>query len=266
MRCTQLSRVVTLLCAGRCGKSRWRKTLASQPLGRDPRSRTHRTVSPPPGALVQRRSRALRLYPSRIPWARVVRACHSFLARHPRARTPAPSASDPETLGRTDTVHSPFQNESPDTRLSTSDTEAGSGLSPKPGLEAASSRNPDLMLHQSDTDLTLSPLNFLRVSGKKRPKTVPADQRAPTQDFVTSLSGLAMKQAADKPPTTPKGYLRSLGRCPLPVLGSVPFPLPVHSGFQCPEVPMSRCFDSGFQCLGVPMSRGRENQVVLIKS
>ena len=78
-----------------------------------------------------------------------------------------------------------------------------------------------------------------------------------------------MNQAAEKPPTTPEGIpekCRSLGRCPLPVLGSVPFPLPVHSGFQCPEVPMSRCFDSGFQCLGVPMSRGRDNQVVLIKS
>ena len=79
-----------------------------------------------------------------------------------------------------------------------------------------------------------------------------------------------MKRAAERPPVTAKGVpehrKRSPGRCPLPALRSVPFPLPVHSGFQCPEVPMSRCFDSGFQCLGVPMSQGRGNLVELIKS
>ena len=67
--------------------------------------------------------------------------------------------------------------------------------------------------------------------------------------------------------TAPEGIpekCRSLGRCPLPVIGSVPFPHLVHSGFQCPEVPMSRRFDSGFQCLGVPMSRG-ENLLCCLK-
>ena len=49
--------------------------------------------SRPPGALVQRRSRALRPYPSRILWARVVQACHSLLARHTRALTLAPVES-----------------------------------------------------------------------------------------------------------------------------------------------------------------------------
>ena len=86
----QQSHVMSFLCMGRCGVSRWRKAVASQPSGRDPRSRTYRTVSPPPGAIVQRRSRALRPYSSRIPWACVVRACHSLLAPHPRALTLPP--------------------------------------------------------------------------------------------------------------------------------------------------------------------------------
>ena len=42
--------------------------------------------------LVQRRSRALRPYPSRILWARVVRACHSLLA------SPEGSAAEPSRL------------------------------------------------------------------------------------------------------------------------------------------------------------------------
>ena len=172
--------------------------------------------------------------------------------------TPAPSASDPGTLGRTDTVHSPFQTRvrTPDSRFGTPRLELA--LVRKPGLEAASSRNPDLMLHQSDTDLTLSPLDFLRVSGKKRPKTVPADQRAPTQDVVTSMSGSAVKRAPEKPPVTAKGVPEKrkpfLGSVPIPGFsGRCLFPSLCTRGsnvprFQCPEVPMSRCFDSGFQC------------------
>ena len=49
--------------------------------GRDPRSRTHRTVSRPPGALVQRRSRALRVGPSRIPWIASAVVCQAKHAR-----------------------------------------------------------------------------------------------------------------------------------------------------------------------------------------
>ena len=79
----QLSRVTSFLCMGRCKASRWRKTHASLPSGRDACRRTHHTVLYAPGALVQRRSRALRPHPSRILWARVVRAYHSLLARHP---------------------------------------------------------------------------------------------------------------------------------------------------------------------------------------
>ena len=59
----QQSRVVSFLCMERCGKSRWQKAVASQPSGRDSRSRTHRTMLPPPAALVQRRSPALRPLP-----------------------------------------------------------------------------------------------------------------------------------------------------------------------------------------------------------
>ena len=45
-----------------------RKSVTSQPQGRDARRRTHHTVLDTPDALVQRRSRALRLHPSRILW------------------------------------------------------------------------------------------------------------------------------------------------------------------------------------------------------
>ena len=78
----------SFLCMGRCGESRWRKAFTSQPLGRENRSRTHHTVYRPHDALVQRRSRALRPYTSRILWARVVRACHSLLTRHPPFESP----------------------------------------------------------------------------------------------------------------------------------------------------------------------------------
>ena len=80
--CTSaLSCHVLFLCTGRCGASRWRKKLTSQPQGRDARSRTHRTVLYTPGALVQRRSRALRLYPSRIPWIASTVVCQAKHAR-----------------------------------------------------------------------------------------------------------------------------------------------------------------------------------------
>ena len=92
----QQSRVMSFfLCMGRCGVSRKRKAVASQPQGCDPRSHTHRTVSRPPGALVQRRSRALWPCPSRILWARVVRACHSLLAS-PGIINPPPVESPTE--------------------------------------------------------------------------------------------------------------------------------------------------------------------------
>ena len=110
----------------------------------------------------------------------------------------------------------------------------------------------------------------LRVSGKDT-KNCTCIQRATTQDDVTSMSGSAVKRAAERPPVTAKGVPEK--RKTVPLVGahsrfseSVPFLLPVHLGFQCPEVPMSRCFDSGFQCLGVPMSQGRGKLVVLIKS
>ena len=59
-----------------------RRPAPPSPKGVTPAAAAPHAVDPP-GALVQRRSRALRLYPSPIPWARVVRACHSLLARHP---------------------------------------------------------------------------------------------------------------------------------------------------------------------------------------
>ena len=51
-----------------------------------------------------------------------------------------------------------------------------------------------------------------------------------TQDVVTSMSNLAVNRAAERPPETSKGIppkddCRSLGRCPVPVLGSVPLRL-----------------------------------------
>ena len=51
-----------------------------------------------------------------------------------------------------------------------------------------------------------------------------------TQDVVTSMSNLAVNRAAERPPETSKGIppkddCRSLGRCPVPVLGSAPLRL-----------------------------------------
>ena len=62
----------------------------------------------------------------------------------------------------------------------------------------------------------------------------------PTQDIVTSsMSGLAMNQAAEKPPTTPEGIPEKM-----PFLGSVPFPGSRVGALSPP------C------ALGVPMSQG----------
>ena len=57
---------VDFLCAGRCEVPREQRFAASLPLGRGSHSRTHRTRLQPPGVLVQRRSRAIWLYPPRI--------------------------------------------------------------------------------------------------------------------------------------------------------------------------------------------------------
>ena len=146
--------------------------------------------------------------------------CQFQHARHSRIRTPRSSASDTETLGRTDSVRSPFQTRIRTPDFSTSDT------------EVLSIRTPDT---------TFSP-EKPQESREKRDQKLYLQPTCTTQDVVTSVSGLAMNQAAEKPPTMPEGIpekCRSSGRCPLPVLGSVPVPLPVHSGFQCPEVPMS---------------------------
>ena len=102
VRCTAaVSCRVLCVCTGRCGESRWQKAVASLPQCRDPRSRTHHTVSRPPGALVQRRSRALWPYPPRIPWIATEVGCHSLLGRHPRALTLPPVVSRLVTRPRT---------------------------------------------------------------------------------------------------------------------------------------------------------------------
>ena len=84
-------------------------------------------------------------------------------------------------------------------------------------------------------------------SREKRDQKLYLQPTCTTQDVVSSMSGSAMKRAAKRPPVTAKGVPeqrnRYSGRCPLPVLRSVPFPLLVHS-----NVPVLR--------LGVPMSRG----------
>ena len=75
------------------------------------------------------------------------------------------------------------------------------------------------------------------------------------------MSGSAMKRAAERPPVTAKGVpeqKKTVPRvgCPLPVLGSVPVPLPVHfltrgsnvPRFQCPGASTRGSNVSGFQC------------------
>ena len=98
----------------------------------------------------------------------------------------------------------------------------------------------------------------LRVSGKKETNYCTCNQRAPTQDVVTSMSGLAMNQAAEKLPTKPEGiperlnavprvfaHSRFSGRCPFSSLCTWGSNVP---RFQCPSASTRGSNVSGFQC------------------
>ena len=164
-RVHQHSRVMSFLCTGRCGASRWRKKLTSQPQGRDARSRTHRIVLYTPGALVQRRSRALRLYPSRIPWIASAVVCQAS------TRVSCRWIYDPQ----------PFQCTALDPRPSAFPVH-GVGFTT---LSLSSARRwiydpqsrEHFATHQPDWNCGTAPP--LGASGKERPKTVPATNVQP---------------------------------------------------------------------------------------
>ena len=72
VRCTAAVSCHVLFVYGALRRVTLAESIRLPTLRRDPRSRAHHTVYRPPDALVQRRSRALRPYPPRILWARVV--------------------------------------------------------------------------------------------------------------------------------------------------------------------------------------------------
>ena len=101
---------------------------------------------------------------------------------------------------------------------------------PQPGdaLRGLSRGAPPLCSQRSINSAgDVGPLLPLRNSCTKKG---PATNMQPTQDVVTSMSNLAVNRAAERPPETSKGIppkddCRSLGRCPVPVLGSAPLRL-----------------------------------------
>ena len=111
----------------------------------------------------------------------------------------------------------------------------------------------------------------LRVSGKRETKNCTCNQRAPTQDVVTSMSGSAMKRAAERPPVTAKGVPEQKKTVPQvgalsPFSGRCPFPSLCTRGSNVPRFQCPGASTRGSNVPRVPMSRGRENLVVLIKS
>ena len=107
------------------------------------------------------------------------------------------------------------------------------------------------------------PLGFTRVSGKERDQKLYLQPTCTTQDVVTSMSGSAMKRAAERPPVTAKGYLKK--KKTVPRVGALcrssvgAFAVP-RVGALCPlcalGVPMPQGSNVPVLRLGVPMSRG----------
>ena len=250
-------------------------TLWGVTLAEDTRRIAH-TVSRPPVALVQRRSRALRPYPSRILWARVVRACHSFLARHPPFEFPNGDSTSEQVVKGMQLLSLRLETRPPTARSQAKFSLRASTLMPfwrvrnSPEQLNLCIEGLENLLEKSSqpisSDWFCGTAHLLGVWGKET-KNCTCNQHAPTQDVVTSMSGLAMKRAAERPPVTAKGKGVPQQKKTVPRVGALCW----FSG-RCPffslctfllGVPMSSGSNVLVLRLGVPMSR-RGRLVVLL--